>query len=119
MHVSPTNVSGIVFALVWAATVRLGLTTSACRLQGELPGPRESATDHMSRSDNSLGHLGVQERPHVSATVVSTVLAAGLSIQRTDLPLPWRGVTIAANMFMRGGRRRIRVDALSASVRLY
>src|SRR5262249_16436442 len=31
--------------------------------------------------------LGVQDRLHVSTTVVSTALAAGISIRRSDLPL--------------------------------
>ena len=42
----------------------------------ELPGPRESAAGHLSRPDNLLGHLGVQD-PYVSTTVVSTALAPG------------------------------------------
>jgi hypothetical protein len=43
----------------------------------ELPGPRESAAGHLSRPDNLLGHLGVQDRLYVSTTVVSTALASG------------------------------------------
>ena len=33
--------------------------------------------DYLIRPDDLLGHLGVQDRPHVSTTVVSTALAAG------------------------------------------
>jgi len=57
------------------------------RFSGELPGPHKSTAGHLSRPDDSLGHLGVQERPYVSTTVVSTALATGLYIQRPDLPL--------------------------------
>src|SRR6516225_8652046 len=39
------------------------------------------------RPDDLLGHLDVQDRPHVSTTVVSTALATGLSIRR---PLTFR-----------------------------
>ena len=70
----------------------------AVRFSGECPGPHESTEDHLSRLDDPLGHLGVQDRPHVSTTVVSTALATGLSIRRPDLPLSRRGVAIAANI---------------------
>jgi hypothetical protein len=60
------------------------------RFSGECPGPRESATGHLNRPDDLLGHLGVQDRPQVSTAVVSTALATGLSIRRSDLPLPRR-----------------------------
>jgi hypothetical protein len=46
----------------------------------------------LTAQDDLLGGLGVQERPHVSATVVSTALATGLYVQRLDLPLLKRGV---------------------------
>lgn len=64
----------------------------ASRLQGECPGPHESTTPNLSRPDDLLRHLGVQHRSHVSTAVVSNGLAAGLWIQRPDLPLLRRGV---------------------------
>jgi len=64
------------------------------RFSGECPGPRESTTVRLIRPDDPLGHLGVQDRPHVSTTVVSTTLAAGLCIRRSDLPPPKRGVEL-------------------------
>ena len=57
------------------------------RFSGECPGPHESTTVRLIRPDDLLGHLGVQDRPHVSTTVVSTALAAGLCIRR---PLTFR-----------------------------
>ena len=57
------------------------------RFSGERPGPHESTTVRLIRPDDLLGHLGVQDRPYVSATVVSTALAAGLCIGR---PLTFR-----------------------------
>ena len=68
----------------------------AVRFSGECPGPHESTAGRLSRPDDSSGHLGVQDRPHVSTTVVSTALAAGLCIRDPDLPLPWRGVKARA-----------------------
>ena len=64
----------------------------AVRFSGERLGPRESTPVHLSRPDDLIGHLGVQDRLHVSATVVSTALAAGSSIRRSDLPLARRRV---------------------------
>jgi hypothetical protein len=64
-------------------------------LSGECPGPRKSTAGRLSRPDNLLGHLSVQERPHASTTAVSTALATGLYIQWPDLPLPRRGVKLA------------------------
>src|SRR5437660_11898573 len=72
----------------WACLDQLSL---AFRFSGECPGPRESTADHLSRPDDLLGHLGVQDRPHASTTVVSTALATGLFIRRSDLPPPGRG----------------------------
>jgi hypothetical protein len=71
---------------------------SGLPLSGELPGPHKSIAGHLSRPDDSLGQLGVQERPHVSTTAVSTALATGPYVQRLDLPLLMRGVTIATNI---------------------
>ena len=63
------------------------------RLSGECPGPHESTAVRLIRPDDLLGHLGVQDRPYVSTTVVSTALAAGSLYPVTaDLPLPRRGV---------------------------
>jgi hypothetical protein len=45
------------------------------RFSEGFPRPHESTTDHLSRSDDVLGHVGVYSRPHVSTTVVSTALA--------------------------------------------
>ena len=50
------------------------------------------------RPDNLLGHLGVQDRPHVSTTVVSAALATGLSIRRSDLPLLGAGSQVARSL---------------------
>ncbi len=41
------------------------------RFSGELPGPRESTTGHLIRPDDLLGRPGVQDLPHVSATVLA------------------------------------------------
>jgi hypothetical protein len=57
------------------------------RFSGELPGPHKSVTGQLNRPDAVLGRLDVRDRPHVSVPVVSKVLAAGLCIQRPDLPL--------------------------------
>lgn len=51
------------------------------RFSGECPGPRESTAVRLISLNDLLGHLGVQDRPHVSTTVVSTALAAGLYIR--------------------------------------
>ena len=51
----------------------------AIRFSGECPRPRESTAVRLIRPDDLLGHLGVQDRPHVSTAVVSTALAAGVS----------------------------------------
>ena len=59
---------------------RLGCCTAllyAFRFSGECPGPRGSTRVRLIRPDDLFGHLGVQDRPHVSTTVVSTALAAG------------------------------------------
>ena len=42
--------------------------------------------------------------PHT--TVVSTALATGRYVRRADLPLSWRGVTIAANTLSKSARLR-------------
>jgi hypothetical protein len=68
---------------------------SAFRFSGERPGPRESTTVRLSRPDGMIGQLGVQDRLHVSTTVVSTALATGISVRRSDPPLPRRGVAVA------------------------
>jgi hypothetical protein len=70
-------------------------TQTTVRFSGECPGPQESTADHLSRPDDSIGHLGVQDRLYVSTTVVRTVLATGISIWRSDLPLSRQGVTLA------------------------
>lgn len=64
------------------------------RFSGELPRPRKPIASHLSRPDDLFGHLGVQERPHVSIAVVSTALASGLYLRRPGLPLLRRGVSI-------------------------
>jgi hypothetical protein len=51
-------------------------------LSGERSDPRESTAVPLIRPDGLLGHLGVQGRPQVSTTVVSTALAAGCYIWR-------------------------------------
>jgi hypothetical protein len=51
------------------------------RFSGERPGPRESTTVRLIRPDDLLWHLGVQDRPRVSTTAVSTALAARLCIR--------------------------------------
>lgn len=53
------------------------------RFSGECPGPRKSTTVRLNWPDDLLGHLGVQDRLHVSTIVVSTVLAAGLCSSRS------------------------------------
>ena len=62
--------------------VRDRIELSTFRFSGECPGPRESTTVRPIRPDELLGHLGVQDRPHVSTSVVSAVLASGLCIRR-------------------------------------
>ena len=57
------------------------------RFSGECPGPHESIVVRLIRPDDLAGYLGVQDRPHVSTTVVSTALAAGLCTLR---PLTFR-----------------------------
>ena len=47
-----------------------------------MPGPRQFTAGHLSRLDDLVKDLGVQDRPHVSTDVVSTVLAADLCIPR-------------------------------------
>ena len=47
------------------------------RAQENAQGPRQSTAVCLNRPDALLRHLGVQDRPHVSTTVVSTALAAG------------------------------------------
>jgi hypothetical protein len=51
------------------------------RFSGERPSPHESTTVRLIRPDDVLGHLGFQDRPQVSTTVVSTALAADLCIR--------------------------------------
>ena len=46
-------------------------------------GPHESITVQLNRRNDVRGHYGVQDRPHVSTTVVSTALATGLFVQRS------------------------------------
>jgi hypothetical protein len=53
----------------------------AFRFSGERPGPHKSTAVRLIRPDDLPGHLGAQDRPHVSTTVVSTALAAGLCIR--------------------------------------
>ena len=65
----------------------------AVRYSEGFPRPHESTTVRLSRSDGVTGHLGVHGHPHASTAVVSAVLATGLSIRRSDLPLPRRGVS--------------------------
>jgi hypothetical protein len=79
---------------------------SAFRFSGECPGPRESTTVHLIRPDDPLGQLGIQGRPHVSTTVVSTALAAGLYVQPLDLPLLRRGVESRPSMPPEDGSTR-------------
>jgi hypothetical protein len=50
-------------------------------LMRRMPGPHESTAVRLIRPDDLLWHLGVQDRPHVSTTVVSMALAAGLRIR--------------------------------------
>ncbi len=59
----------------------------AVRFSEGFPSPHKSTTVHQSRPDDLLRHLGVQDRPHVSTTVVSTALATDLRIRR---PLTFR-----------------------------
>ena len=54
--------------------------TADLPLSGERPGPRASTIVRLIRPDDLLGHLGGQDRLHVSTAVVSTALAAGLCI---------------------------------------
>ena len=56
-------------------------TQTTFRFSGERPRPHESTRVHLIRPDDLLGHPGVQDRPHVSTTVVSTALAADLCIR--------------------------------------
>jgi hypothetical protein len=100
---------------------RLSQTTSipapaGVRFSGECPGPRESTADYLSRPDDLLRHLGVQDRLHVSTTVVSTALAAGISIRRSDLPLPRRGVRLAHSTHCSGGETPRPVRAQTGNV---
>jgi hypothetical protein len=60
---------------------------SAPYFSGECASPHESTTGRLHSADDRLGHLGVQERPYVSTSVVSTTLATGLYVRRLDLPL--------------------------------
>src|SRR5262245_27098366 len=76
----------------WPCEVEVAVLTavSTFRFSGECPGPRESITVRLIRPDDRLGHLGVQDRPHVSTAGVSTALAAGLCTRRpltSRLPL--------------------------------
>jgi len=52
---------------------------------GECPGPRESTKGHLSRPDDLIGHPDVQDRLHLSTTVVSTALATCLFGQSHQL----------------------------------
>jgi hypothetical protein len=52
---------------------------------GECPGPRESTKGHLSKPDDLIGHPDVQDRLHLSTTVVSTALATGLFGQSHQL----------------------------------
>ena len=60
-----------------------GFEPLTCRLQGGFAGPRGSTTGHLSGPYALLAARGVHGRRHVSATVVSTALAAGLSIRQS------------------------------------
>ena len=66
--------------LNWVVRGRVELPTF--RFSGERPGPHESTTVRLIRLDDLLGHLGVQNRPCASTTVVSTALAVDLCIRR-------------------------------------
>jgi hypothetical protein len=58
--------------------VRDRIELSTFRFSGECPGPRESTAGHLSRPGDLFRHLGVQDRPYVSTTVVSRALATGI-----------------------------------------
>jgi hypothetical protein len=59
----------------------------AFRFSGERPRPHESTAVRLIRPNDLLPHPGVQDRPQVSTTVVSTALAVALPIPR---PLTFR-----------------------------
>ena len=59
--------------------VRDRIELSTFRFSEEWPGPQRSTADHLSRPDDLIRYLGVQDRLHVSTTVVSTALATGMS----------------------------------------
>jgi hypothetical protein len=59
-----------------------GVAPRGLPFSGECPGPRESTTVRLVRPDDLLGHPSVQDRLHVSTTVVSRALAAGLRTGR-------------------------------------
>jgi hypothetical protein len=71
------------------------------RLSGECPDPCESTAVRLIRLNDLLGHLGVQDRPHVSTTVVSIALAAGLYI-RGPCPSASRAGVKPARLFTPG-----------------
>jgi hypothetical protein len=82
----------------YAVEVAVLAAVSTFCSSGECPGPRGSTADHLSRLDDVFGHFGVQDRPHVSTTVVSTALATGLCIWPPDPPLARRGVRLARSL---------------------
>ena len=66
-----------------------GPPVAAVRFSEGLPGPHESTTGRLSRSDYISGHLGVHGRPYASTAVVSTALArleSGVSGPRSLRP---------------------------------
>ena len=89
---------------------------SAFRFSGERPSPHESTTVRLIRPDDLLGHLGVQDRPHVSTAVVSTALAAGLCIRR-PLTFRFRGGESSLPNIYPGASLRLDALALASSSR--
>jgi hypothetical protein len=55
--------------------------TCALRLSGE-----PSTADHLSKPDGLIGHIGIQDRPHVSTNRCSTALAVDVCIRHPDTP---------------------------------
>jgi hypothetical protein len=76
--------------------VRDRIELSTFRFSVECPGPCESTTGHLIRPDDPLEHLGIHDRLAVSTAIVSTTLATGIFIQRSDLVLLGRGSRITS-----------------------
>ena len=66
--------------------VRGGVEPPTFRFSGGFSSPRGSTTRRLTRPYDVRAVLGVQDQPHVSTAVVSTVLADGFFVPKPNQP---------------------------------